>query len=188
MSKVEEAKKQKRNKKKKRLLFRSIILLALLAALIFALISNFNNDEASLGVGDQAPPFQLKQLNGDAETLNLADLEGKGIMLNFWATYCKPCEDEMPYMQSLYPKYKDDIEIVAVSVDATQLVIDRFVDNYNLTFPILHDNKEQVMDLYNVGPLPTTYFINPDGEIVEVVSGPLTLERLDGYLQQILPE
>lgn len=189
MSKIDEAKKRKSTKKRNRLLFRSIVLLLLFGALVFALISNLTKDKSVYNEGDVAPPFELKQLNGDAESLNLADLEGKGIMLNFWATYCKPCEQEMPYMESLYPEYKEKgVEIVAVSVDATQLVIDRFVEKYDLTFPVLHDKRSEVMELYNIGPLPTTYFIYPSGEIAEVVAGPLTLERLEEYLTEIQPK
>lgn len=110
-------------------------------------------------------------------------------MLNFWGTWCKPCEREMPYMQELYGEYKDKgIEIVAVSLDSTELVVDRFVDRHNLTFPVPHDTTEEVRDLYKVGPLPSTFFINPDGEIVEYVEGALTLESLEGHLQNILPE
>src|SRR5699024_9321102 len=113
---------------------------------------------------------------------------GKGVMLNFWATYCKPCEEEMPYMQELYPEYKDKgIEIVAVSLDSTELVIDKFIDEYDLTFPIPHDTKGEVMDLYNVGNLPSTLFINPDGEIEEVVEGALNLEKFEDYYKKIQP-
>ena len=72
-------------------------------------------------------------------------------MLNFWGTWCKPCEKEMPYMEKLYPKYKEQgVEIVAVSLDSTELVVHRFIDKYDLTFPIPHDKDSQVRDLYKV--------------------------------------
>src|SRR5690625_6212894 len=95
----------------------------------------------------------------------------------------------MHYMEELDTKYKDKrIEIIAVSLDATAPVIHQFIDKYNLTFPIPHDNRGQVMDLYKIGPIPSTFFINPEGEIVEKVEGALTLERLEGYFKQIQPE
>ncbi|SDJ66624.1 thiol-disulfide oxidoreductase ResA [Sediminibacillus albus] len=189
MSKVEEAKQRKNKKKKMRLVFRSSILLVLLAAVVFVLVSNFNKDKTVIGVGADAPNFKLQQMNGDGGELALDDLKGKGVMLNFWATYCGPCKDEMPYMESLYPEYKEKgVEILAVSLDSTDLVVDRFIDDYELSFPIVRDNGGQVLELYDVGELPSTLFINENGEVVEKVSGPLSLDRLEGYLQQIVPQ
>lgn len=187
---LEQARASKSNKKKRRFIFRSVILTILLAAVIFALISNFNKDNAIYEVGDQAPDFKLQQINknNEVETIQLSDLKGKGVMLNFWATYCKPCEAEMPYMEKLYPEYKEKgIEIVAVSLDASELVIHQFIDKYDLTFPIPHDKKGQVNDLYKIGPIPSTFFISPEGEIVEKVEGALTLERLEEYFKEIQP-
>lgn len=188
---LEQKKQKKKNKKRNRLIFRSAILLVLLGAVIFALVSNLQADNTVYRVGDQAPDFQLTQINknNEAEIVKLSDLRGKGVMLNFWATWCKPCEAEMPYMQELYPKYEElGIEIVAVSLDSTELVVDRFIDKYDLTFPIPHDTKGEIRDLYKVGPLPSTFFINSEGEIVEFVSGALSLESLEGYFEDILPQ
>ncbi|MFC4404313.1 thiol-disulfide oxidoreductase ResA [Gracilibacillus xinjiangensis] len=189
MNKVEQANKTKQKKKRNRLIYRTSILVVLFGALLFAVISNILADDAALDIGDQAPDFQLTHLNDEqSDTVRLEDLKGKGVMLNFWATYCEPCEREMPYMESLYPEYKEKgVEIIAVSVDATELVIDQFVDQYNLTFPVLHDKNSQVMDAYGIRPLPTTFFIDEDGIVVERVIGELTLENLEGYLQKIEP-
>ncbi|HEX6594566.1 MAG TPA: thiol-disulfide oxidoreductase ResA [Bacillota bacterium] len=188
---LEKRKAKKSKKKRNRFIFRSIILAVLVGAVVFALVSNSQKDKTIYKVGDQAPDFKLEQINenNELESIQLSDLEGKGVMLNFWATYCEPCEAEMPYMQKLYPEYHNQgIEIVAVSLDGGQLVIDRFIDKYDLTFPVMHDSKGQVSDLYKVGPIPSTFFINPEGEIVEIVEGALTLERLESYFQQVLPE
>lgn len=186
---IEDARKNKKGKMKKRFIFRTIILAILLAAVVYALVINLTQDKEIYRIGDQAPDFELLQINNnnELEKIRLSELEGKGVMLNFWATYCEPCEAEMPYMESLYPEYKDDIEIVAVNLDTSELVIHQFIDKYNLTFPILHDTKSEVMDLYNIGPIPSTLFISPEGEIVDKVAGALTLEKLEGHFQEILP-
>src|SRR5699024_8538438 len=123
---LEKMKSKKRKKKRNRFIFRSIILAVLVGAVVFALVSTAQKDKT--------PDFKLKQINENnkLESIQLSDLEGKGVMLNFWATYCEPCEAEMPYMEKLYPKYRDKgIEIVAVSLDGGQLVIDRFIDEYD---------------------------------------------------------
>lgn len=188
---LEQAKIKKKSKKRKRFIFRTVILLILLAAVVYALVSNFNKDKSIYGVGDEAPDFKLNQVNehNELETIQLSDLKGKGVMLNFWATYCKPCEEEMPFMEELYPKYKDKgIEIVAVSLDVAPLVINQFIDRYNLTFPVPHDSNSEVMDLYKIGPIPSTFFIGPDGKIVDKVEGALTLDKLEGHLKEIQPE
>lgn len=186
---LDKTRKNKEGKMRKRFIFRTIILAILLAAVVYALVTNLNQDKEMYNIGDKAPDFELVQINenNEVEKIRLSDLEGKGVMLNFWATYCKPCEAEMPYMESLYPEYKDDIEIVAVSLDASELVIHQFIDKYDLSFPVLHDTKSEIMDLYNVGPIPSTFFINPEGEIVDKVAGALTLEKLEGHFQEIQP-
>lgn len=186
---LEEARKKKHQKMKRRFFYRAIVLAILIGALVFALITNFTRDNDIYRAGDEAPDFELTQINknNELETIRLSDLRGKGVMLNFWATYCPPCEKEMPYMESLYPKYKDDIEIVAVNLDQSELVIHRFIDKYKLTFPVVHDTKSDIMDLYKVKPLPSTFFIDPNGIIVEKVEGALTLERLEEYFQAIQP-
>lgn len=187
---LEEAKRKKKAKKRNRFIFRTSILVLLAGAIVFALVSNLQGDTTIYRVGDAAPDFQLNQINNynELETVQLSDYRGKGVMLNFWGTWCKPCEEEMPYMQALYPEYKErGLEIIAVNLDATEFVVDKFIDRYDLTFPVPHDTKDQVRDLYKVGPLPSTFFISPEGEIVEVVEGGLSLERLEGYFNQILP-
>lgn len=175
------------DRKKKRFVFRAIVLFVLIAAVTVTLVSSFMEDNPVVKAGDMAPNFVLKQVNGD-QTFELHKLRGKGVMLNFWATYCDPCKEEMPYMEQLYPEYKEKgIEILAVSLDTTELVVKNFIDDYDLTFPVVHDKRGDVMDLYKIGPIPTTYFINPEGEVVRVVKGPLTLNRLEAYFQEILP-
>lgn len=187
---VNNAQEKKKDKMKSRFIFRTIILAVMLAALIFALYSSLNKDNERYRVGDAAPDFKLTQINenNELEEIQLSELKGKGIMLNFWATYCKPCEAEIPYMQSLYDTYGDKgIEIVAVSLDYTDFVIHQFIEKHSITFPVVHDAKDVVRDLYNIGPIPSTLFIDPEGKIHEIVVGPLTLERLEDYFKEIQP-
>ncbi|GIO22587.1 thiol-disulfide oxidoreductase ResA [Oceanobacillus sp. J11TS1] len=187
----EEKKINKQKKKRNRFIFRSSILAILIAAVIFALFSNSKDEEIIYRAGDTAPDFRLSQINDgvDAEMTQLSDFKGKGVMLNFWATWCGPCKQEMPYMQELYPAYKEKgVEIVAISLDSTELVVDNFIEEYGLTFAIPHDTNGNVRDLYRIKPMPTTFFINPDGTIEEIVQGALTLDKLEGHLDAITPD
>ncbi|MBU5467097.1 thiol-disulfide oxidoreductase ResA [Virgibacillus sp. MSJ-26] len=184
-----QAHKNKRKKMKRRFIFRTITLVIILAAVIFALIMNLTRDKGAVKKGNQVPDFELTQLNEnyEQEHIRLSDLEGKGVVLNFWATYCKPCEAQLPLMETLYPEYKDDIEIVTISLDNSDLVIKQFIDKYNLTFAVLHDKRSEVMGLYSVSPIPNTFFISPEGEVQDEVVGAIPLEKLESHFKAIQP-
>lgn len=187
---LEKRKEQKAGKKRKRLLFRIGILAVLVGAVIFALVSSFQKDKMVYGAGDLAPDFKLNQINpnNSLDSIQLADLKGKGVMLNFWATYCPPCEEEMPYMQNVYQEYREKgIEIVSVNLDSTEPVVQNFIKEYGLDFPVLRDSDGSVRELYTVGPIPSTVFIDADGKIVRRVEGALTLENLKSYFKEIQP-
>src|SRR5699024_3741918 len=186
---LEEARNKKRNNMKKRFYYRTAVLVVLVGALAFALYANLSQDKEIYRAGDLAPDFQLTQINkhNELETIRLSDLEGKGVMLNFWGTFCPPCEAEMPFMESLYPEYADDIEIVAVNLDKSEFVIHKFIDKHDLTFPVVHDKNRDVLDLYKVKPLPSTFFIDSEGRIVDKVEGALTLEGLEEHFKAIQP-
>src|SRR5699024_3876325 len=180
-----------KNKRKNRLIFRTSILIVMVGAIIFALVSNIQTDKTIYQVGDEAPDFELKQINknNELETIRLSDLKGQGVMIDFWCTWCKPCEEEMPYMQAVYTEYEGrGIESIVVSLDSTELVVNRFIDKYDLTFPIPHDKTGEVRDLYKIGPIPSSIFINPNGEIQRIVNGALSLESLESYFKEILPK
>ncbi|PKR78887.1 thiol-disulfide oxidoreductase [Halalkalibacillus sediminis] len=175
-------------KKKKRYIFRTVVLSTLVLTLVAVLVVNAQKDNPALTEGDQAPNFKLDRLDTDG-SIELEELKGKGVMINFWATYCEPCKKEMPYMDELYQEYEEKgIEIIAVSVDKNELVINNFYNRLDLSFPSVHDKSSVIMDLYQVVPLPTSYFVNPDGSIERIVKGPLTLDRLETYLQEIVPQ
>src|SRR5699024_12442478 len=117
---------------------------------------------------EEAPDFEMTQINNqnEMEKVRMSELQGKGVMLNFWATYCEACEKEIPYMQSLYPDYKDDFEIVAVILDTGILVVDDFIDKYDLSIRIPLDTQSEERGLYDVKPIANTFFIVEAGIVV----------------------
>ena len=121
-------------------------------------------------VGDLAPGFTLPDLDG--KTLSLSDLEGRVIVLNYWATWCPPCVDEMPSLQKLHEALDaKGLSVVAVSVDERFEDIERFVDNFGLTFTILHDEGMKVSRSYQTFKYPETYIIGRDGRVKSKVVG-----------------
>ena len=101
---------------------------------------------------------------------------------------CKPCEKEMPYMNELYPKYKEKgVEIIALDADETDIAVKNFVNQYGLKFPVAIDKGQKIIGIYGVGPLPTSFLIDKDGKVVEQIIGEQTKEQLEGYLKKITP-
>lgn len=187
---VKSAPKNKQQKMKRRFIFRTVTLSIILLAVIYALIMNLTKDDGAVKKGDEAPDFELTQINHNhaEDHIQLSDLEGKGVVLNFWASYCKPCESQMLFMEALYPDYQDDIEIVAVNLDNSELVIQQFINKYNFSFAVMHDKRSEIMDMYQVSPMPTTFFINPEGEVVEEVVGSIVYQDLERYFNAIAPK
>ena len=111
----------------------------------------------------------------DNRPLTLADFKGKVIFLNFWATWCKPCEEEMPGMERLYKKYKDKgLVVLAISEDADSSGdgVAAFVKKHGLTFPIGLDPKMSVAASYGVWALPSTFIIDRQGNRAHFANGP----------------
>jgi len=172
--------------KKKRLWMRTVILLLLLAAVGYTVYSNFFTEKARVTVGSEAPDFVLKDLNG--ETHRLSDYRGKGVFLNFWGTWCKPCEKEMPYINRQYEVYKKQgVEVIAVNVGESKLAVEKFAERFGLKFPIVIDRQDQVMNAYDIDPLPTTFLIDKNGEIVKVITGTMTENMVQQYMESIKP-
>ncbi len=162
--------------KKQRLLIRTVILLLLGAAVAYTLYANFTKDEVQkVEVGKKAPDFVLSDLDGEKH--QLSDYEGEGVLLNFWATWCKPCEKEMPFLNNQYQAYKDQgVHVIAVNVGESNVAVSDFSKRYDLQFPIVTDKDSQVMTAYGVDPLPITFLIDKQGNVVEIHKGQIVAE------------
>ncbi|KRG13433.1 thiol-disulfide oxidoreductase [Virgibacillus soli] len=167
---------------------RSVILAIMLIAVGYTLYANFTKEtRGELEIGDKAPDFILSDMEGNKH--KLSDYKGQGVFLNFWGTWCKPCEREMPYMNNQYKVYKDQgVEILAVNVGEPDFLINKFVKKHELVFPILKDKNKDVLNLYNITPLPTTILINSEGIITAIESGELPEAKIKGMMESIKPQ
>ncbi len=118
-----------------------------------------------------APDFDLQDLEGNPVSLD--DFKGKPVLLNFWATWCQACKEELPAMQRLYEYLKPQgIEIVAISIDRNDKDrIKKYVKEYGLTFPVLWDPDQKVRRGYYIMGLPTSYLVDSEGKLQGFVSG-----------------
>ncbi|KAF0825893.1 thiol-disulfide oxidoreductase ResA [Cytobacillus firmus] len=173
--------------KKQRLVMRTVILLVLGAAVAYTLYANFTKDKIQkVAVGEKAPDFVLTDMDGNKH--RLSDYEGQGVFLNFWGTWCKPCEKEMPYMNNQYKQFKDEgVQVLAVNVGETDLAVNNFSERYDLAFPIVIDKDSQVQSAYGINPLPATFLIDKDGKVVKYITGEMTEETIKNYMEQIKP-
>lgn len=142
---------------------------------------------AGIKEGEFAPDFVLETLEG--ENVQLSDYRGKKVLVNFWATWCGPCREEMPAMQEFYDDYADEIEILAVNVTDSEKSVDdvqNFIDEFDFTYPILLDTDMGVSNEYRAVGLPTTYFIGTDG-IIQVPRkiGPMTYDYMEETMQML---
>lgn len=179
----------KKNKKKQnRLIMRSAILLIMIAAIGYTLYNNATAKDVSLlEVGDKAPDFELVDLEGNDH--KLSDYEGQGVFLNFWGTWCKPCAKEMPAMDRQYDAFKDQgVQVLAVNIAQSEFEVNSFAKQYGLSFPVVIDKTKSVLTAYNIRPLPTTVLVNPDGKIQRIITGEMTEQDIEGFMDEIKPE
>ena len=91
--------------------------------------------------------------------------------MNFWGTFCKPCEEEFPYIDNQYKHFKNQgVQVLAVNVGETEFAVSKFVERHELTFPVVIDKSEDVQTAYGINPLPITFLIDKEGKVVKILS------------------
>lgn len=132
----------------------------------------------------KAPDFTLPSDEG--KIYRLADFRGKVVVLNFWATWCPPCRYEMPAMERAWQKVKEKgVVFLAVNVGENEDQIFQFTGDYPVSFPLLLDQKGEVVKLYPVIGLPTTYIIDTSGQVTHRVVGTRDWDH-DTIVRQLL--
>ncbi|PLS14699.1 alkyl hydroperoxide reductase [Bacillus sp. M6-12] len=164
----------------KKIIASVVLFLLISVAIVQAMEKNKVNDNLpGLKIGVKAPDLQLSDLDGN--TVKLSALKGKKVMLNFWATWCPPCKEEMPAMQKFYKQTNSDEVILSVNIDPENDV-KGFAQKTGITFPIVLDQGGKVQKSYQVISIPTTYFIDSKGIIREKFIGAMTKEEMESKM------
>ena len=137
-----------------------------------------NNENTGLDVGNLAPDFILQSLKGD--NIQLSSFRGKkAVVVNFWATWCPPCREEMPAFEDIFVRNKDNLEVLGVNLQESERAISNFLLEIPVTYKLLLDPDIEVKELYNVFTQPVTYFVDVDGIIVDKKFGPLIPKEIE---------
>ena len=125
-----------------------------------------------------APALALDRLDGDGE-VSLASFRGKAVVVNFWASWCEPCEEESPRLEAAWQRYRDD-GVVVLGVDAHDFRSEAadFVERFELTYPMAHDGPGRTLRAFGIAGFPETLFVDRAGRIVEWVQGPVSDDEL----------
>lgn len=139
-------------------------------------------DQPPIEESNKLPGFILPDLAGEFH--NTSELNGNPAVINFWATWCRPCEEEMPLLQSYAEKYQV-VSFIGVNSGEEAALVEPFINKYDITFSIWLDADKEVTEKMQIIGLPTTYFIDSSGTIKAIHLGQLSPELLDQNLQRL---
>ncbi|MBU9714291.1 thiol-disulfide oxidoreductase ResA [Evansella tamaricis] len=172
--------------KQKRLVIRTIILLVMFIAIGYTFYNHFSEERGLVDQGDIAPNFAVEDLDGNY--LELADLQGKGVYVNFWATWCSYCRDKMEYLTEYYTVYQEKgVEIVSVNFNERAGIVERHMERYNYNFPLYLDEQRLVSNAYGVVSLPTSFLIDENGVVIERAVGGKSETQVVAALEKLIP-
>lgn len=137
--------------------------------------------------GQLAPDFTLKTTSG--EEMKLSSFKGKKVILNFWASWCPPCKAEMPHMQEFYEENKEsNVELLSVNLTTAEKKssdVVKFVEEYELTFPVMLDEQGDIGQIYQAYAIPTSYLIDSKGIIRKKIVGPMDKEMMNKLINSV---
>jgi cytochrome c biogenesis protein CcmG/thiol:disulfide interchange protein DsbE len=131
-----------------------------------------------------APDFSLSDLQGN--TVKLSQFRGKPVLINFWATWCAPCKEELPLLEKIYQANKNQLEILGVDIAEENTKVEAKVKEVGLSYTTLLDPYLQVTNQYKVTAYPTSIFVDKDGMVQAVKLGAITDQTSQSYLDKIL--
>jgi thiol-disulfide isomerase/thioredoxin len=174
-------------KTRKGILFFSLLIFVLIAFWVNSGRGEEKVEAAKLGA--VAPNFILEDLAGARVELKEVYRKNQLTMVNFWATWCPPCKQEIPDLVAFYRKHQGKgVELLAINVwdNSSRKQLQAFVASAQMEFPVLLDGEGETVNKYNIRAVPTTIFIDQSGQIKEIITGALTSHQLETRLQKYL--
>ncbi|MEJ2514324.1 MAG: TlpA disulfide reductase family protein [Gammaproteobacteria bacterium] len=146
------------------------LLAAVTAVALVLVAASAPASQARLAVGAEAPDFALRTAAGG--NLRLSELRGDVVLLNFWATWCGPCRQEMPRLEEIHARYSAaGLTLLGVNIDEDPARAERLASELGVSFPLLFDDEQQVSRIYDVQAMPMTVLIDKDGRVRSVHHG-----------------
>ncbi|MDI3298703.1 MAG: TlpA disulfide reductase family protein [Bacillota bacterium] len=154
----------------------------LLVALVGAFLFSRGGGRPRLGA--TAPDFTLERLDGGS--LRLADLRGKAVLINFWASWCPPCREETPALVAFAQRYGRQVVVLGVDVAETAATVRAYAQSSGIGYPVLLDRDKSVATAYGLSGYPESWFVAPDGRLRAFYPGPLSFEEMQGLAAKAL--
>jgi cytochrome c biogenesis protein CcmG/thiol:disulfide interchange protein DsbE len=163
------------------------ILVVILTAGLLITGCTANSESSIATVGEAAPNFELQNLDG--QSISLSGLRGKPVLINFWASWCGPCVSEMPYIQEINKEWSDKgLIVLAINLGDNASQAEQFLQDHNLSLPVLLDTNKVVAPKYGIRAIPTTFFIDKEGIVrVKIIGAFPSKAAIESRLGEIMP-
>ena len=160
----------------------AVVVVVLVGAVVAAVLLTSGGKKAA---GSAAPNFTLANLQDGKGSISLASYKGKPVLVNFWATWCVPCKDEMPLLQAAHDRWGSKVQFVGIDRQDYKPDALRFAQDTRVTYPLAADPDATLDGSYRLRGMPTSVFIDRNGRVVQRVTGPLTRAQLDDGLKAL---
>lgn len=154
--------------------------------------SNTDNTSTNDTTGDNAitPTADFTMLDFTGNSVKLSDYFGKPIIVNFWATWCGPCQSEMPAFDTLYQNYKDKVHFIMLNLtDGSRDTVEnvtKFIEDAGYSFPVYFDTSMEAAYTYSAYSIPMTLFITSDGQLAHTQMGAMSEDTLEKYVETLI--
>ena len=161
----------------------AVVVLVVVGALVAAVLLTSGGGGKTAAGGKTAPAFNLPNLQDGKPSISLASFRGQPVLVNFWATWCVPCKDEMPLLESAHNKWGSKVQFIGIDRQDYKPDALTFAQKTHVTYPLAADPNATLDGAYRLRGMPTSVFIDRNGRIVDQVTGPVTRSQLDDTLK-----